>query len=311
MSRISNVLLPEGTAYAEKSTNLMIDLANGGQQGFAPDLTSWISNQAYVRRNVIPILVEAPTAFNNLPNSSYWIGTLRSLVELQALSITGLSMEMTIETSDANPVGGGGQVQEEFTNVTYQRSNPSFRWNERYGLPIYHFLTGWVRYCMMDPESKVAGINTIAGNAVPDMLADRYTMTMMFIEPDPTHTKVVKAWLCTNMFPKNSIGSGLNGQRELTQGGEIVSMEQEFSALTQIGAGVNAFAQTLLNQMSITNANPYNRAAFINAISAEVTARPDSYASSINKTSTSAAGNSLGNTLNAVSQAAGALSGIL
>lgn len=281
MARAADVFLPDGVAYAQGSQNPVIDLSKGGQQGYTPDYTSWISNQAYVSRQVIPILVEAPTAFLNLQASDMWIATLRSLVELQPLSITGLQMEMTIETSDANPVGGGGQVQEEFTNVTMQRSTPTFRWNERYGLAIYNFLTAWVRYCMMDPESKVASVNTIPGNAVPDMLADRYTMTMAFIEPDPTHTKVVKAWLCTNMFPKNSIGSALSGRREMAAGGEIATLDQEFSALTQQGAGVNAFCQRLLNQINITNANPFNREAFIQDIDAEVNNAPTGYAQGI------------------------------
>jgi len=42
-------------------------------------------------------------------------------------------------------------------------------------------------------------------------------MTMAFFEPDPTFTNVTKAWLCANMFLKNSIGSALKGQRELTR----------------------------------------------------------------------------------------------
>jgi hypothetical protein len=289
MSRINNVFLPQGVAYAQGATNSMVDLRYGGQNGYAPDLTSWVSNQAYVRKNLICLLVEAPTAFQNLDQPDYWVGTLRSLVELQALSITGLNMEMTVETSDANPVGGGGQVQEEFTNVTMQRSNPTFRWNERYGLAIYNFLTGWVRYCMMDPESKVASVNTIPGNAVPDMLADRYSATMAFIEPDPTHTKVNKAWLCTNMYPKNSIGGSLGGQRELTQGGEIGTLDIEFSCLAQQGAGVIAFCQQLLNSINITNANPYNRQAFVSQISAEVTAQSQGYSNGIDTLAANAA----------------------
>lgn len=289
MSRINNVFLPQGVAYAKGATNSMVDLRNGGQNGYTPDLTSWMSNQAYVRRNLICLLVESPTAFQNLDQPDYWVGTLRSLVELQALSITGLNMEWTIETSDANPVGGGGQVQEEFTNVTVQRSNPTFRWNERYGLAIYNFLTGWVRYCMMDPESKVASVNTIPGNAVPDMLADRYAATMAFIEPDPTHTKVNKAWLCTNMYPKNSIGGSLGGQRELTQGGEIGTLDVEFACLAQQGSGVIAFCQQLLNSINITNANPYNRQAFVQAINADVTRQSQGYSNGIENLAATAA----------------------
>ena len=283
MSRINDVFLPQGSAFSRGTQAPVVDPSNGGQMGYAPDYTTWVSNQAYVRRNLICLLVEPPSAFLNLPQSDKWIGTLRSLVEQQALSITGLSQELNIETVDSNPVGGGGQVQEEFTNVTMNRSTPTFRWNERYGMPLYRFFNGWVRYCMMDPETKVASINTLAGNAVPDMLADRYTMTCAFIEPDPTHTKVVRAWLCANMFPKGNIGGNLNGQRELTAAGEIGSLDIEFSAITQYGEGVNAMAQRLLNAINITNANPYTRQAFVQNISADVLATANGYAKSVDQ----------------------------
>ena len=277
MSRTNDVFLAQNQAYARGASNLVSNLELGGQMGYAPDLTSWVNNQAYVRRNLIALLVEPPTAFLSLPDSQKWIGTLRALVEQQALSITGLNVALNVETSDSNPVGGGGQVQEEFINVTRARSTPTFRWNERYGMPIYRFFNWWISYCMMDPETKVAGINTVPGNAVPDMLADRYSMTVAFIEPDPTHTKVVRSWLCTNMFPNRGINE-MAGQRELTAAGEILTHDIEFSALTQQGEGVNAMCQTLLNAISITNANPQLRQAFVQSISSEVLATSTGYA---------------------------------
>lgn len=280
MSRIANAFLPTDAAFAAGVNVPVIDVsAGGGQMGYVPDYTSWVSNQAYVRRHLICLLIEAPTIFQNLPSPDYWVGTLRALVEICALSITGLNQEITVETSDANPVGGGGQVQEEFTNVTFARSTPTFRWNERYGMAIYRFLAGWIRYGLMDPESKVASVNTIAGNAVPDMLADRYSATMIFIEPDPTMVNVQRSWLCTNMFPKRT---GENsGQREITSAMEIGTLDIEFSALTQYGAGVDALAQRLLNSISITGANPYNAQAFVQAISADVSAQSIGFANGV------------------------------
>lgn len=279
MSRLSDTFLASGSAFAKGVSAPVVDLRNGGQMAYAPDLTSWVSNQAYVGRNIIPLLLEAPTAFQNLPNPDVWVGTFRSLVEQRALSITGLNQELTVDTSDANPVGGGGQVQEEFTNVTMARSTPTFRWNEAYNMAIYRFISGWIRYCMMDPESKVALVNTIAGNAVPDMLADRYSATMAFIEPDPTHTKVVRSWLCTNMFPKRT--GELAGKRELTAALEIGTYDIEFTALTQQGLGVDQMCQQLLNAINITNANPYNKQAFIQAVSADVLATAQGYAKNV------------------------------
>lgn len=268
MSRIAQTLLPQGYAFGAGVNIPMADLQYSAQMGYAPDLTEWVGNQAYVRRNLIALLIEAPTAFSDLPNPDYWIGTLRALVELHPLTITGLSSTLTVDTTDGNPVGGGGQVQEEFTDVKESRSQPNFRWNEKYGMPINRFLRGWIQYCMMDPNSKVASINTIAGNQVTDMLPDRYTMTCAFIEPDPTHTKVNKSWLVTNMFPKTS--GEVTGQRDLNSGGEIVAYDVEFAGIAQFGLGVDAFSQTLLNGINITGANPYERAPFVDSIAADV-----------------------------------------
>lgn len=302
MSRIAQTLLAPDTAFTQGVQIPVVDVQYGGMQGYAPDLTEWVSNQAYVRRNLICLLVEAPTAFSNLPNPDYWIGTLRALVELHPLTVTGLSSTLTVDTADGNPVGGGGQVQEEFTDVKESRSQPNFRWNEKYGMPINRFLRGWIQYCMMDPNSKVASINTIAGNTVTDMLPDRYTMTCAFIEPDPTHTKVNKAWLVTNMFPKTS--GELTGQRDLNSGGEIVAYDVEFAGIAQFGAGVDAFCQTLLNGINISGANPYDRAAFVSDIAADVAAQQASYSDGIDNLAAGAAavlaGTAVGNTAAAV-----------
>lgn len=256
----------------------MIDLRTGGVNGFSPDMTEWVSNQSYIRRNVFCLLIEAPLGFNDLEQSDYWIGTLRALVELHPLSITGLNATLTAVFAET-PVGGAGQMQEDVTDVTESRSQIVFRWNEKYGMSINRFLRGWMTYLMMDPNSKVASINTLPGRTVTDMLADRTTATMIFIETDPTHTKVVKAWLSSNMQPKTT--GDVTGSRDLTQPGEAVNYDVEFTGITVYNNGVNAFAQRLLNAINITGANPMNRAAWVDRIHADVVAQRKSYGQGI------------------------------
>lgn len=268
MARLKEAILQGNKAYAAGRQNPMLDLQNGGQMGFAPDYTQWISNQSYIRRNLFCLLIEAPRGFRFLQDGEKYVGVLKSLVELHALSIEGLNAGLTIETSET-PVGGGGQVQEHFTNVTEARSNPVFRFDEKYGMPVASFFRAWVTHLMMDPHSKVANIGTLAGNKPTDMLADMYSATMIFIEPDPTHTKVMKSWLCTNMFPKDSIGD-IIGRRDLTAAGEQTTYDITFTALTQFGLGVDQFAQKLLDGINITGANPYLRSSFIDQIDPDV-----------------------------------------
>jgi len=271
MSRLTDAIMPSNTAWAKGRQNAILDLKYGGMMGFAPDLTQWVSNQAYVRNHLICLLIEAPTGFQLLDNPERWVGTLRTLVENHALSIEGLNAGLEIEVQDTSPVGGSGEMHQDFTNVTRARSNPVFRWTEKYGKPITSFLRGWVTYLMMDPDSKVADVATLGAATRPtDMLADRYAATMLFIEPDVLHNKVVHAWLCTNMWPTST--GEVEGRRDLTQAKEPVTYSITFTAITQFGAGVDVFAQTMLDSISITGANPSLRPAFQQAIAADILA---------------------------------------
>lgn len=273
--RVSEAIMPQNVGYAAGRQNAMLDLRYGGQNGFSPNESQWVSNQAYVRKNLICLLVEAPKGFALLPNGDRYTATLRSLVELHAVSIDGLQQGLEVAFEDTSPVGGGNEMHQDFTNVTKQRSNPVFRFNEKYGLPVASFLRAWITNLMMDPESKVANISTLPNVKPSDMLADMYSATMAFIEPDPTHTKVVKSWLCTNMWPQ---GTGdINGRRDLTAPGEAITYDINFTAISQVGLGIDAFCQGLLDSINITGANPYNRGAFVQGIAADVAATTESY----------------------------------
>lgn len=276
--RIPGALMGADKAFRRGQSNEMLDLRYGGMMGLSPDLSQWVSNQQYVRANLIPVLIAHPSGMDYLPNPEQWIGTLRALVELHPVRITGLSAGLNIEVA-GTPSGGAGHQHEDFTNVTETQSNIVFTWNEKYGMPVFRFLSAWVRLLMMDPHSKVAGINTFVGNTIPDMLADRYAMTMAFIEPDRTHSKVVKSWLVTNMFPKDSIEN--TSQRDITAPGETQNYDVAFTGLPQYGTGVDAFCQKLLDNISIIGANPYNRAAFVTGISQEVAAQGFGYESNV------------------------------
>lgn len=275
--RLRDTLL-DNRAYARGHQAPMVNLQHGGQFGHQPNFQSWVSNAAFVRRNLIPILVAAPRGFDLMDNPDFYRATLKALVEEQAKSIDGLMGEVTVETAQ-NPFGGAGEMQEDPTNVIRAQSNPTFTWQERYGRAINAFLESWITNLIMDPNSKTPAVMYRNGDKPTDMLPDWYSMTMCFIEPDPTHTKVVKAWLCTNMYPKSA--GPVEGRRDITTGGETLDLSIQFSALTQHGNGVNSFAQRLLDEMSLTGANPNHRPAFIDKISEQVRSAENGYREAI------------------------------
>lgn len=266
MSRLTNALMGD-QAFARGHQHPMLNLANGGQHGYAPQLPEWVSNQGYVRKNLIPILLEAPRFFSLMPDSQRWVDTLRGLVEVHCRSIEGLNGGLTVEF-DEHPIGGAGEFQQEFTDVKRERSEPQFTFIEKYGMPITNFLYNWITYGMMDPDTKFSLAATLAGERPSDMLADWYTMSMMFIEPDPTHTKVLKCWITANMMPK--LTGEIIGKRDLTTASELTTLNIGFTGFSQFTLGTNVAAQKILDQISLVNANPYRTPAFIGARDSEV-----------------------------------------
>lgn len=273
MSRLRDTILGD-RGYAQYSDQPMVDLKNGGQNGPMIDLASYVSNSAYVRRNIIALLIEAPRGFQLLDNPDVYVSTLKALVELHPKSIEGLQSTLTVEHVE-NPVGGGGEMQEDVSNVTRARSTPTFTWTEKYGKPISNFFRHWITSLIMDPITKFPTVISQGQAAPADLLPDFNGMTVLFFEPDPTHTKVVEAWLCTNMQPKTS--GDITGRRDLTQGGESIDYSIEFTSLTQVGVGVNQFAQQLLDNMNLNGMNPNLQAAFVQQIDADVKAASAGY----------------------------------
>ena len=268
MARVTEAILG-AKGYGRGHTSPMVDLSYGAQLGFSPDLREWVSNAAYVRRHVFCLLLEAPRFFQLMPDSQKWTEALRMLFEMHPLTIEGLQAGLEVAT-DETPVGGGGEMQEEVVNVTRQRTTPTFTFHDKYGAPINTFLRNWIEYGLMNPQSKVANVGTLSGNYPEDMLPDWYSATAIFIEPDPTHRKVVRSWLCTNMWPKTD--GEVVGSRDLRSNMNLSNLSIQFSAIAQYGLGVDILAQQLMDQLVLDNANPHLRPAFVEGVSADVDA---------------------------------------
>jgi hypothetical protein len=261
-------------AYVRNVDRPVLDLKHGGQQGWAPNLTELVSNQAYVTRPLICIVLEVPKMFTIMPDSPKWTGSIKALFELHARSIDGFNAGLKADF-DQHPVGGAGEEQEEVTNVTREKSSPKFTFIEKYGRPIQTLLEYWIMYGMMSPEAKYAMIGTMSGGKVTDLLSDWFTATCLFVEPDPLHKNVSKAWITTNMMPK---GTGdITAKRDLTSAQEMLTLDVEFTGVSQYGIGVNLFAQNILKTINITHADPFMRPAFIDKISPDVAAIDGGY----------------------------------
>lgn len=265
--RLSNAVAST-KAHLAHAQAVGVDLRVGAQNGMSTDFRGFESNASYVSKPLIAILVEAPRGFRHLGDEDIWVGTLKSLIELHPRSITGLNRTQTWDYSDV-PVGSAGEIQQDVTNATRSRSQPVFAWTEKYGLVIQQFLNGWGNGLIMDPQTNYPAVIANDPSMRPtDLLPDYNSMTVCFIEPDPTHTRVLRSWLCCNMKPMTS-GDAM-GQRDLTQPGQLAEYSIEFTAMTQVGAGVDAFALRLLQSLDLNGMNPNLHVAFVDKISPDV-----------------------------------------
>lgn len=279
MTRVNEAIMAAGQAYAQGVNAPAVDLRFGGQNGYSTEHGEYVSSAAYVRKPLIPILIEAPKAMQYLPNPDKWVATLRALIELHPQSIDGLNATLTVDMS-SNPFGGSGLIQQDILNVKETPSAPVFHYVEKYGRSISRFLRAYITYLGMDPTTKFANLATLASAAgATDLLPDQYACTVLFIEPDPLMRKVVQSWLVTNMFP---MGTGdIVGSMDKTQDGATTNIEVPWSGIHQYGVGVDAFAQKVLSGMSIIGANPNLRQAFIQSIAPDIRSDMKGFASGV------------------------------
>ena len=57
MSRLADTMLGQ-KAFARSANQPMLDLTLGGQFGYAPNISQFYINAAYVRKNLFPIVLE-------------------------------------------------------------------------------------------------------------------------------------------------------------------------------------------------------------------------------------------------------------
>lgn len=279
VSRIKDVFLAD-TAYARDAQGPIMDLQVPGHMGHHAIFENMFANTAYVSTNLIAVLVEAPKGFQYFSNPEQYVGALKVLVEQSARSWEGLQQGLSVEFTE-NAVHGGGEMQQDVSNVTRARSTPTAVFLEKPNRPIFRFLEAWITGLGMDPITKIPNVITLSNTNRPtDMLADVTGATVLFLEPDRTHTRVVTAWLCTNMFP-NTTGDVI-GRRDMTAAGQNQEITVEFSAVTQVGVGVDNFAQRVLNAMNLVGTNPNLEDAFVTAIAADVAAITEGYVESVN-----------------------------
>lgn len=268
MSRYSNPFIGN-RAYGRGQAANTVDLAQAGTDQFAPNLANLAANTPYVRRNVVPFLIEAPRFFQYTSTPELYVRCLKAFIENHTRTIDGLNQQLTVDTAEA-PVGGSGERIQTATNITRAVSNPTHGGWELQGRAISKFIKWWIQYGIGDENTKVPLIVADGNVQAEQYDATFYGATVLYVEPDPTFTDVVSAWLCTNMFPTAT--PVWEGSKDASQLGQNLDINVEFTATSDVSVGTLMFARDILQSLNISGMNPNENPLWLEDIAADVKA---------------------------------------
>lgn len=257
-------------SYNRTGASNAIDPAKAGARVFAPDLANVASNSPYVRRNVIPFLIEAPRFFDYHPQADRLVAGLKAFIEVHTRTIDGLNQQLTVDSGEA-PLGGSGERIQTPTNVTRAVSNPTHGCWELQGRSITKMMKWWIKWGIGDENTKVPLITTLPSYAEAEVREYNQTFfgaTVLYVEPDPTMREVVSAWLCTNMYPTAT--PAFEGSKDASQLGQTLDLNVEFTAFTDVSEGTELFARRMLQRINMAGMNPNDKEVWWENTSADV-----------------------------------------
>jgi hypothetical protein len=266
MTRYTNPFVGN-TGYGRGLAENTINLSQAGTVQFAPDLANIAANTPYVRRNVVAFLIEAPRFFQFTSNPDLAVRSLKALIENHTRTIDGLNQQLTVDTAEA-PYGGSGERIQVATNVTRATSAPSHGMWELQGRAVSRFIKWWITYGIGDENTKVPLVVADGQVSAEDYDATFYGATILYVEPDPTFTDVVSAWLCTNMFPLGT--PPWEGSKDASQLGQNLDLNIEFTAASDVSIGTIMFARKLIQSLNLAGMNPNENPLWLENVSADV-----------------------------------------
>jgi F0F1-type ATP synthase alpha subunit len=130
----------------------------------------------------------------------------------------------------------------------------------------------------MDPDigaPAIIGNSQYLSDGSPAMTPEMQSFSVLALEPDQSHTRVVRAWLTTNMIPKRT--GDIIGRREMQGSQEADDVNIEFTGTTRVGRGVNEFAVRYLKSLAMRDVRPYDMRAAYTEFNSDLTDNQESY----------------------------------
>lgn len=261
-SKYSDLFIDNATS-AQKSN--FLNISKGGLEGNIPQIgkvvdgttyENYLASTIYVSQDVIAKVLTTPKFFDLMPTPEILRKIWVALFEEHPKSITGFNSTLNVET-DEQEIGGTNEYLQTPKDVKRSRTTVTIEIPEKMNKAVTKFIDMCIRYGIKDPVVKrplaaqyVTNISAISGGWTPDY----YSGSVMYIEPDVTRLSVVDAWFQVQVYFKTT--GDRTGKRNLSAGGDSVSLSIETAGITMVGENVIEFAQTLLPSINNLYAIP-------------------------------------------------------
>lgn len=244
----------------ESQKSNILNVSKGGLEGHIPHIgkvidgttyENYLANALYVSQDVIAKVLTTPKFFEFMPSPDIWRKIWVSLFEEHPKSITGFNSTLTVETDEIE-IGGTNEFMQTPKDVKKARTTVTLEIPEKMHKTVSKYIDLCIRFGIKDPIVKrplaaqyVSNISEITGGWTPDY----YSGSVIYIEPDVTRLTVVDAWFQTQVYFKTT--GDRTGKRNMSAGGDSVTLSIETAGITMSTENILEFAQTLLP--NITN----------------------------------------------------------
>tara|TARA_Y100001956_G_scaffold82973_1_gene107803 strand:+ start:202733 stop:203590 length:858 start_codon:yes stop_codon:yes gene_type:complete len=251
-----------GSAHAGQFRVAPTNIIGTGQHGYITKLSEYNKGYAYVRRSVIPVVISLPRMFDELNDPEVWYATGKEMLETGCKEISGLNATLSHQHVETQ-LNRASSMMHTPGKSTIAQSNVNTVITEKDGQPNSRYLEAWISLGLDDPNTGRPGIAALVDDSVTLRLTPSFvSATVMYIEPDPFHREVVRAWLMLNMMPKSA--GTIEGKYDEFNSRDPLDLSIDWTGFHHMGDAVDQYAQELLRESSIAGAVASREALWIN-----------------------------------------------
>lgn len=233
----------------------LINAANGGQYGFAPNNFRYVQEQPYVSQRPYCVNLSTPAAFSNLPGGKDLHGLLRAYMETRSREWSGLTVRTSVDYHDITWAGGSTLsfpvgATRQFGSISHMALDPE-------GETFSKMFDTWISYLLNDPTIRHPKIITLGYSG--ELLLDEISMSSVYFEPTRNWQDVRHAVIVLGQMPKEGPNYEFSFNVEQASG-QVREISTEFTGLMEFDTlAAKEIARAVMKRMPLYN--PGGRAA--------------------------------------------------